>query len=208
MNTLIKSRLQSLLVNPSPNHLLKSVKHKNGFFKVVLGHDETGGLWRLHWSPKVQTLKRPHQNPHSHGWSFSSFVLNGAVSHTTYKEEKETNFFFYHKFKMDPSLHRQMKCRLLGLGLNKNAIQSLGILKHEEFKAESMYYMKGTEIHTSYFADNTLTAVCQHPLRVPCDSHVYICPLLLPSEPLELSHPPLSSAETQLVIDLALSFIK
>lgn len=65
-----------------------SVMHKNGFGKIPLGRDDDGNVWRLHYTPLASRSENYYQNPHSHGWGFTSFILRGGIQNTVYQPQE------------------------------------------------------------------------------------------------------------------------
>lgn len=62
-----------------------SVRHANGFDKIVLAKAEEGPQLRFHiWEPPSASVPRSIENAHNHRWCFATSVLVGGYTATTF----------------------------------------------------------------------------------------------------------------------------
>jgi len=139
----------------------RSYYHTNHFFKVVLSVDYPKPGWKIrvhYW------LKQPsfEQNPHSHGWDFTSRIIQGSLLDVQYEEETTTKKVanIYKKFDMmlttkDPRYYcKATEEKTTALSVNKIRAYSPGDIYHSHHKI----------VHTSHPVDDkVITVVLEEP---------------------------------------------
>ena len=98
-----------------------SLRHANGFQKIVLT-DGAGPQLRLHiWSPRASDEPNLLENAHNHRWGFATTVLVGAYTVTTFSPTPG-DAYLWHRYeparsKLDYTLTEQGAADLVVLGV-------------------------------------------------------------------------------------------
>jgi hypothetical protein len=76
----------------------RSLRHPNGFAKIVLLSHPSYKL-RLHvWENETNTSAVIQGNVHNHGWDFSTFLLAGSYRHQEFRSAADGDEFFAYKY--------------------------------------------------------------------------------------------------------------
>jgi hypothetical protein len=148
----------------------KSYLHVNNFYKINLGTQKDGTTIRLHyWNKNTEY----GQNPHSHGWNFTSKVIRGVLFETRYEQCEEKGGFMA-KFQQDLTKHNKTSSII-----EKEDDLRLRIIDKSWYNVDYIYSADTDVIHTAYAGeDKTITAIKQSPfLKDTCDIYA--------SEPIE-----------------------
>lgn len=138
----------------------RSYLHINNFYKINLGtlNDET--IIRLHYWLKVDD---PKQNPHSHGWDFTSKIIRGGIKEYVTSSNPEGEFTLYKQ-----NLTKHTKSSYINNYLQKYI---MFIRKQEEYNCDMIYNIGTNVIHTAFpLHDKTITILKQSKLtKDDCD---------------------------------------
>ena len=149
----LKSFLTSLSAHDKRVIANRSYVHPNGFVKITLQSLSSGATTRLH----VWNTEGFVQNPHNHGWNFTSYILQGQLTDTHYTIDEGENGSNHREYIMDLS----RKDHSIHVVHTRDVY--LQIVGTYERKSGTNYTLDSEVIHTSYPAPGTVTFVQQQP---------------------------------------------
>jgi hypothetical protein len=209
----IYDELVDILLKPERQKIIaaKSYLHTNHFFKLILKQDEkTGDILRLHY------FLLPHasdvdQNPHDHGWAFTSTVLYGSLNEIQYAEEEPIT----RTRTLNKNLIKYFKCSLdltttdPVYRLTPTGVTLLKPIRTRTYRTGITYELDEKTIHTTHpTKTGTMTIVVQHKSPINTTNHVYVPTLELRKHKMESQQRCLTQVEVIVMISIALQKLK
>lgn len=200
-NYLILKELTSILNDQTVLQKIanRSYLHINLFYKIII-KETNDSIWRLHYFilPGPNDLE---QNPHDHGWSFTSQILFGALNETQFIESLTGSDYV--------KCHLNLTTTDPVFRLTPIETSPLVIALQRTLSQGQIYNLDEKTIHTTYpIMPATLTLVIQSKPKPNANNFIYIKKTDLSKHYLEKQQRCLTIDEVTHIIKFAIQQLK